>query len=88
MKCAWFALLLRIPFAITNYNFQKTRALFRMLLNVQDEKHEVLLALILSMGKSVAYADFFEEVEYLSGTSPSSDGFASKLRSFLNSERI
>ena len=57
-----------------------------MLLNVQDDKHEILLALILSMGKSVAYADFFEEVEYLAGTS-SSDSFAAKLRSFLNSEK-
>ena len=57
-----------------------------MLLNVQDDKHEILLALILSMGKSVAYADFFEEVEYLAGTS-SSNSFADKLRSFLNSEK-
>ena len=39
--------------------------MFRILLNKADDKHESVLALIVSMKKSTAVADFFEDFEEL-----------------------
>ena len=66
---------------------QRVRRLFRVLTNVNDEHHEPLQALIMSMQKCTAYPDFFEEAEDLLDT-PESERLSEKMRALESSEKL
>ena len=66
---------------------QRVRRLFRVLTNINDQNHNLLQALIMSMQQCSAYADFFEEVEDLLETQ-SSERISDKMRMLEKADKM
>ena len=82
-----------LGFVLTNFSSclvtavkQRIRYLFRILTNTNDDKHDSILALIVSMKASSAIADFFEDVEEFCNI-PAFERVAARLRRMLVADK-
>ena len=66
---------------------QRIRLLFRILVNKHDDKHECVLALIISMKHCSAISEFFEDIEELCDI-PASDRISWKLKTLSDGKMM